>query len=88
MSYKHASVNPLALFLKPQSPAERLAAQERDREKLQRERQLRSRQRKQEAKATGEAVMKRSVGRPCMQLQQASFSFPICVCPLCGYCCM
>jgi hypothetical protein len=44
-------MNPLALFLKPQSPAERLAAQQRDREKLQRERQLRSWQRKQEAKA-------------------------------------
>ena len=39
MSSKHASVNPLAGFLKPQSPAERLAAQHRDREK-QRERQL------------------------------------------------
>jgi uncharacterized protein YaiL (DUF2058 family) len=51
MSSKRASVNPLALVLKPQSPAERLAAQQRDREKLQRERQLRSWQRKQEAKA-------------------------------------
>ena len=36
MSFKRASVNPLAGFLKPQSPAERLAAQQRDREKLQR----------------------------------------------------
>jgi len=81
-------VNPLALFLKPQSPAERLASQQRDHEKLQRERQLRSWQRKQEAKARGEAVMKRPVGHPCTQLQQASFSFPIYICPLCGYCCM
>ena len=80
MSSKRANVKPLAPFLKPQSPAERLAAQQRNREKLQRERQLRSWQRKQEAKARGEAVM-RPVGRPCMQLQQASFSFPICVCP-------
>jgi len=32
---------PLALFLKPLSPAERLAAQQRDHERLQRERQLR-----------------------------------------------
>jgi hypothetical protein len=35
-------VNPLALFLKPQSPTERLAAQQKIREKLQRERQLRA----------------------------------------------
>ena len=34
MSSKRASVNPLAGFLKPRSPAERLAAQHRDREKL------------------------------------------------------
>ena len=40
MSSKRASVNPLALVLKPQSPAERLAAQQRDREKPQREMQL------------------------------------------------
>jgi len=33
MSSKRASVNPLARFLKPQSPAERLAALQRDREK-------------------------------------------------------
>jgi hypothetical protein len=39
MSFKRASVNPLAGFLKPQSPAEGwlVAAQHRDREKLQRE---------------------------------------------------
>jgi len=42
MSSKRTSVNPLALLLKPQSPGERLAAQQRDHEKLQRERQLRS----------------------------------------------
>jgi len=36
MSSKRVSVNPLALILKPQSPAERMAAQ--DREKPQRER--------------------------------------------------
>ena len=62
MSSKRASVNPLALFLKPQSPAERLAAQQRDREKLQRERQLKELQ-EEEAKARGEAG-KRPVGRP------------------------
>ena len=87
MSCKCASVNPLALFLKPQSPAKRLATQQLEYEKLQRERQLRSWQRKQEAQARGETVMKRPVGRPCMQLQQASFSFPIAFAP-CGYCCM
>ena len=78
MSSKRASVNPLDLFLKPQSPAERLAAQQRDREKLQRERQLRSWQRKQEVKARGEAVMKRALVHAA---PKASFSFPICVCP-------
>ena len=56
MSFKRASVNPLALFLKPQSPAERLAAQQRDREKLQRERQLKELQE--------EEAGKRPVGRP------------------------
>ena len=82
MSYKHASVNPLALFLKPQSPAERLAAQERDREKLQRERQLRSWQRKQEAKARGKAVMKRPVGRPCIAAPTSLLLFPYLRLPL------
>ena len=62
MSSKRASVNPLALFLKPQSPAERLAAHQRDREKLQRERQLKELQ-EEEAKVRGEAG-KRPVGRP------------------------
>ena len=62
MSSEHASVNPLAGFLKPQSPAERLAAQQQDREKLQRERQLKELQ-EEEAKARGEAG-KRPVGRP------------------------
>ena len=62
MSSKRASVNPLAGFLKPQSPAERLAAQQRDREKLQKERQLKELQ-EEEAKARGEAG-KRPVGRP------------------------
>ena len=41
MSSQRTSVNPLALFLKPLSTAKRLAAQQRDHEKLQRERQLR-----------------------------------------------
>jgi hypothetical protein len=64
MSFKRASVNPLAGFLKPQSPAERLAAQHRDREKLQRERQLKELQEEEEeAKARGEAG-KRPVGCP------------------------
>ena len=40
-SSQRDSVNPLALFSKPHSPAEELAAQQRDHEKLQRERQLR-----------------------------------------------
>ena len=56
MSSKRASVNPLAGFLKPQSPAERLVAQQRDREKLQRERQLKELQE--------EEAGKRPVGRP------------------------
>ena len=62
MSSKRASVNPLAGFSKPQSPAERMAAQQRDCEKLQRERQLKELQ-EEEAKARGEAG-KRPVGRP------------------------
>ena len=62
MGSKRASLNPLALFLKPQSPAEKLAAQQRDQEKLQRERQLRELA-EEEAKARGEA-MKKPVGRP------------------------
>jgi uncharacterized protein YaiL (DUF2058 family) len=62
MSSKRASVNFLAGFLKPQSQAERLAAQQGDREKLQRERQLKELQ-EEEAKARGEAG-KRPVGRP------------------------
>ena len=62
MSFKRASVNPLAGFLKPQSPAEGwlVAAQHRDREKLQREMQLKELQ-EEEAKARGEAG-KRPVG--------------------------
>jgi len=59
---KPASVNPLALFLKPQSPSESLAAQQQDCEKLQRERQLKELQ-EEEAKARGEAG-KRPVVRP------------------------
>jgi uncharacterized protein YaiL (DUF2058 family) len=47
-------VNPLAGFLKHQFPPDRLAAQQRDREKLQRERQLNKLQ-EEEAKARGEA---------------------------------
>jgi len=62
MSSRRASVNPLTGFLKPQFPAERLDAQHRDREKLQRERQLKELQ-EEEAKARGEAG-KRPKGRP------------------------
>jgi len=54
MNSRRASVSPLALFLKPQPPAEGLAAQQRDRKKLQRERQLKELQ-EEEAKARGEA---------------------------------
>jgi hypothetical protein len=57
MSSKRASVNPLTLFLKPQSPAGRLVAQQRDREKLQRERQLKELLRKRQRQG------KRPVGR-------------------------
>ena len=64
-----------ALVVNPQpvlrTPAERLAAQQRDHEKLQRERQPRELA-EAEAKARGAAV-KRPVGRPCM-LEQASSS--------------
>ena len=63
ISSKRASVNPLALFLKPHSPTERLAAQQRDREMLQRERQLKELQ-EEEARGRSEAG-KRPVGRPC-----------------------
>ena len=59
MASQCASVNPLTQSLKPHSPAARLAAQQRDHEKLQRERQLRE---LAEAKARGAAV-KRPVGR-------------------------
>jgi hypothetical protein len=52
MASQRASVKPLALFFKPQSQAERLAAQQRDHEKLQRERQLRELA-EAEAKARG-----------------------------------
>jgi hypothetical protein len=62
MSSKCASVDPLALFLKSQPPAERLAAQQRDREKLQRERQLKELQ-EEEARARGEGE-EAHVGRP------------------------
>ena len=58
MSSKRANVKPLAPFLKPQSPAERLAAQQRNRKKLQRERQLKELQKEE---ARGEAG-KRPVG--------------------------
>jgi hypothetical protein len=66
MSSKRASVNPLAGFLKPQSPAERLTAQHRDREKLQRERQLKELQ-EEEAKARGRSSRGRGKrkGRGC-----------------------
>ena len=88
MSSKRASVNFLAEFLKPQSPAERLAAQQQDREKLQRERQLKELQ-EEEAKARGEAG-KRPVGQPRGSKNKPPsltahfffpFSFPIYVCP-------
>ena len=46
MASQRASAKPA--LKKPYSPAERLAAQQRDHEKLQRKRQLRSWQRKQE----------------------------------------
>jgi len=62
MNSKRANVDTLTLFLKPQSPAERLTAQQRDCEKLQRERQLKELQ-EEEAKARGEAG-KRPVGHP------------------------
>jgi len=71
MASQCAIVNPLALFSNPHSPAEGLAAQQRGHEKLQRERQLRE---LAEAKARGEAVLKRPVGRPCMQLQEQASS--------------
>jgi hypothetical protein len=47
MASQRASAKPA--LKKPYSPAERLAAQQRDHEKLQRERQLRSWQRMQKA---------------------------------------
>ena len=63
---KPASVNPLALFLKPQSPSESLAAQQQDCEKLQRERQLKELQ-EEEAKARGRSSRGRGKrkGRGC-----------------------
>jgi len=67
-----------ALVVNPQpvlrTPAERLAAQQRDHEKLQRERQPRELA-EAEAKARGAAV-KRPVGRPCMLLQEQASHRP------------
>ena len=57
--------------MEPLSPAERLAVQQRDYEKLQKERQLRE---LAEAKARGEAMIRRPVGRPCMELQEQASS--------------
>ena len=71
MSYKHASVKPLALFLKPQSPAERLAAQQRDREKLQRERQLKGLQEEAKGKGKGRG-WEEACGVPARLQEQAS----------------
>jgi hypothetical protein len=63
-SKRLGGVDPLALFLMPQSPAERLATQQWGRVKLQRERGSSGAGRgSKEAKARGEAV-KRLVGRP------------------------
>ena len=70
-SQRSLVVNP---FFEPLSPAERLAAQQRDHEKLQRERQLRELA-EAEAKARGAAV-KRPVGRPCMLLQEQASHRP------------
>ena len=70
MSSKRASVNFLAGFLKPQSPAERLAAQQRDREKLQRERQLKELQ-EEEAKGRG---WEEACGAPARLQEEAPFS--------------
>ena len=76
MSSKRVSVNPLALFLKPQSPDERLSSGTvrscRGRGSLKELQRKQRKQRKQ--KARGEAVMKRPVGRPFMQLQEQAFS--------------
>ena len=65
MSSKRASVNPLALFLKPQSPAEswllssRTVRSRREREAAQGAARGSKRQRQ------GARLMKRPVGRPC-----------------------
>jgi hypothetical protein len=88
MSAKRASVNPLALFLKPQSPAERLAAQQRDREKLQRERQLKELQRErqlkelqEEAKGKGRGCDEEARGAPLHAAPTSLYLWgPLCVC--------
>jgi hypothetical protein len=72
MSFKRASVNPLAGFLKPQSPAERLALQHRDREKLQK------------GKAAQGAARGRGKGKGRGWEEACGATFA----PLCGYCCM
>jgi hypothetical protein len=57
--------------LEPLSPAERLAAQQRDYEKLQRERQLRE---LAEAQAKARGAAEEARGRPCMLLQEQASS--------------
>ena len=69
MGSKRASVNPPAGFLKPQFPADRLAAQHRDRENLQSERQLKELQ-KEEAKARGRSCTGRGSSRSCKRKRQ------------------
>ena len=73
---------PLDLFSKPQSPAERLAAQQRDQEKLQRVQEL-----AEEARGKGKGQGCDEEARACCSNKPPSLS-PFAFGPLWGYCCM
>jgi hypothetical protein len=83
-SSKRVNVNPLAGFLKPQSPTERLAAQHRDREKLQRERQLKELAEEARGKGKGRGCDEEARGAPMHAAPTSLLLFPHLCLPLCG----
>ena len=82
MSSQLSSANPLALFLKPLSPVDRLAAQQRDHEKLQRERQLRELAEEARGKGKGRGCDE-ARGAPVHAAPTSLFLFPHLRLPLC-----
>jgi len=69
--------------LKPQSPAERLAAQQWDREKLQRERQLKELQEEAKGKGKGRGCDEETRGAPVHAAPTSLLLFPHLRLPLC-----